>query len=647
MKIGLVQINSSFSGQAYFPYSVGLLQAYVQFHMKDADHLEFLLPVFRRTPVKETVQSLRPADLVFFSTYVWNIRISLEIARCLKKDKPDMRIVFGGPQVPDHAREFLTDHPWVDVVVHGEGEATALELVRCNGKRSCRLVEGISFFDDRGVFRYNGKRCRIEDLTNLPSPYLADTFAPLMDAFPSQRWIALWETNRGCPFSCTFCDWGSSVHSRVYRFSMARLRREVEWMSKHRIEFIFCCDANFGLLSRDEQIVQHVVELKKKHGYPCALSVQNTKNSTQRTFEIQRVLSEGGLNKGVTLSVQSLDPTTLLNVRRRNISLSTYHDLQVMFTRAGIETYTDIIIGLPGETYDTMVDGINVLIANGQHNRIQFNNLSILPNSTMGDLAYQQNHQMWVVTTDLINVHGAPEKTTTGIMEKQQLVVGTKDMPPQDWVRARAFCWMTALVYFDKLLQIPLLAVHHIYHIPFREMLERFTLADNARFPVIAAIQQFFIEKGQRIQNGETEYCHLPEHLNIFWPADEFMLIKLIKENQIDTFYHEAHKMLIEIVGNETADAGEIVREAVLLNQNMLKRPSQYSDIELPLSYNIWDFYQGCLRGENTKLQQGRFDYLVDRTATIWESWEDFCREVIWYGNKKGAYLYPNVVLGE
>ena len=55
-----------------------------------------------------------------------------------------------------------------------------------------------------------------------------------------------WETNRGCPFSCTFCDWGSATASKVYQFGMDGLHDEIGWMSRQRIGFVFCCDANFG-----------------------------------------------------------------------------------------------------------------------------------------------------------------------------------------------------------------------------------------------------------------------------------------------------------------------------------------------------------------------------------------------------------------
>src|SRR5271157_5105640 len=96
VKVGLVQINNSFSGQNYFPYSVGLLQAYAQKNARDPGRFEFMLPIYKRVPVQEAVDRLLPADIVGFSAYVWNIRISLEIARRLKEQKPEIVIVFGG-----------------------------------------------------------------------------------------------------------------------------------------------------------------------------------------------------------------------------------------------------------------------------------------------------------------------------------------------------------------------------------------------------------------------------------------------------------------------------------------------------------------------------------------------------------------------
>src|SRR3984893_19517205 len=107
MKVGLVQINNSFSGQNYLPYSVALLQTYVQKMSADPGRYAFLPPLYKRVRIADAVESLKNADLVGFSTYVWDGRISLEIARRLKAAKPGIVIVFGGPHGPDQPAAFL------------------------------------------------------------------------------------------------------------------------------------------------------------------------------------------------------------------------------------------------------------------------------------------------------------------------------------------------------------------------------------------------------------------------------------------------------------------------------------------------------------------------------------------------------------
>ena len=460
-----------------------------------------------------------------------------------------------------------------------------------------------------------------------------------MEANPQEEWIVLWETNRGCPFSCTFCDWGSAVASKVYRFEMERILSEVDWFAQHKIEFIYCCDANFGILARDLDIVSYVAKNKKEYDYPRVLSVQNTKNSTLKSYEIQKVMQDAGLNKGVTLSLQSIDENTLKNVKRSNIKTNVYQELQHKFTKDNIVTYTDVILALPGETYESFVNGASAIIDNGQHNRIQFNNLSILPNAEMGNPEYQKKYGLIIKETDIINIHGSLMDTEE-IKEKQQLVVGTHTMPKEDWVKARVFSWMVSLLYFDKIMQIPFIILHNIYHITYRELIEIF-IEDEIDSPVLSEIKKKFVDKALDIQNGGLEYCESRQWLNIWWPADEFVLIKLCTEDKLQTFYKEAERVMkIFVQKNFINNSDNVLHEAIYLNQNLLKFPFQYENKTISLSYNIWEVYQAALRGIYIPLEDNSYHYNINIKDEKWLSWEQWCKEVIWYGNKKGAYLY-------
>ena len=652
MRVGLVQINNSFSNQNYLPLSVGMLQAYAQKYLKHPEDYEFLLPIYKRIPVDDAVERLKDADIVFFSTYVWNWRISLEIARRLPAKTC---IVFGGPHVPDQAEQFLREHPFIDVACHAEGEQTFCDLL--GGWRTAFSwpggVRGISWMEGNERFNVNFKPPRIKELSTVPSPYLEGVFDPLMAANPGETWIALWETNRGCPFSCSFCDWGSATQSKVHNYDMDRLKDEVRWFADNRIEFVFCCDANFGIMARDIELAEFVAETKLETGYPHALSVQNTKNATEKAYQTQKILSDAGLNKGVDLALQSTDHDTLVAVKRANISQETYRELARRFTRDGVETFTDIILGLPGETYDSFADGISGIISQGQHNRIQFNNLTILPNAEMGSPAYQKLHAIETVEQQTINIHGSLVEEE--IVEYQQLVIATNTMPKEDWVKTRVFSWMAAFLHFDKVIQIPMILMHELCGISYRDLIETFTKPAPDSLMVLQEIQGIFNKQAEDMLAGGPDFTRSEEWLNIWWPTDEYVLIKLVTEesrwegrSKLWRFYTEAEVLLSHLARKLMVQG--LLHEAIELNQSLIKLPFQTEDLTLNLHHNIWEFYCSILRGCNSSWQFSagsdlKYQYHIDRTSETWDSWDDWCREVIWYGNKKGAYLYGNRAL--
>ncbi|HVA14964.1 MAG TPA: cobalamin-dependent protein [Stellaceae bacterium] len=644
VEIGLVQINNSFSGQNYLPYSVALLECYARHEAANPARYHFHVPIYKRISISKAVEQLVGCDIVGFSTYVWNGQISLEIARRLKARRPEILIVFGGPHVPDQPEEFLRANPFIDVAVHNEGEQTFVRLLEMFPSRDWAEVAGVSFIAPDGSFTKNPNGERFRDLDEVPSPFLEEMFDPVMRANPDEHWIGLWETNRGCPFQCTFCDWGSATAAKVTKFGMDRLVAEVDWFSKNKVEYIFCCDANFGIQKRDVEIAEYVAKVKAESGYPVALSVQNTKNATERAYLTQKILSDAGLNKGVALSMQSVDMTTLEAIKRDNISLDTYMELQRRFTRDKVETYSDLILGLPGETYDSFVEGVRLLIETGQHNRIQFNNLSILPNAEMGDPAYQKKYGMETVESKIINIHGERIELEDDVPEIQQLVIATSSMPRPDWRRTRAFCWITALLHFDKLFQIPLITAHELAGISYREMLEAFLEVDGAKYPLLGEIRDFFIDEAKRIQEGAPEYVFSKEYLGIYWPADEYIFIKLTAEKKFDEFYRQAGGLLTGLVRRHGGDLGveKMVEDALRVNRALVKQPHRRDNEIVEIGADLMSFYNGVRQGEKAPLHDVATAVQIDRASQSYDDFQTWCREVVWWGNKKGAYLYSN-----
>jgi hypothetical protein len=201
---------------------------------------------------------------------------------------------------------------------------------------------------------------------------------------------------------------------------------------------------------------------------------------------------------------------------------------------------------------------------------------------------------------------------------------------------------MVALLHFDKVFQMPIILMRELAGMPYLEILDLFGEGDLTGCPTIKGVRDFFHETAVSIQKGGPEYVHSKEYLDIYWPADELALIHLIADNKIEAFYNEALKILRRALGSEFVSLIPALEDAVKLNRSLLKLPFQTEDLDVTLRYNIWEFYRGVLRGEQIPLLDKPVTYHIDRTTQAYWKWDDFCREVIWYGNKKGAYLYSN-----
>jgi len=679
VKIGMIQLNNSFSQQCYLPLSIGMLQAYSEKYLAYKDYYQFLLPLYTFAPINEAVDKINDADILAISLYVWNFDNSMAIAKEFKRRYPERLAIVGGPHVPDSKKQFqrikksdprpdelkrkrtgMTEkfhinHPYIDIAVHGEGERVfryILEQYTIDGLRDRSKLPSISYIDSDGEFRHNPKLERMLDLSEVPSPYLEGVFDSLMAAFPDQRWIAMDETNRGCPHQCTYCDWGGAIEDKVSLFPLDQIRKKAWWFGNHKIPYIFIADANFGLPKQDVDVARIFAEVKKTTGYPDGISVQNAKNPKKHAFEALAILEEAGLNKATVMSIQSKNYDTLKAVRRENMKPEEYKSIQSDLRAKGVFTMTDYILPMPMETYESLLNGIAEIISDGQHDRIQFNNLSILPNAEMGDPEYQEMYGMEIIRTPITNIHGKKNASISGIEEMQDLVVATNTMPKEDWVKARTLCYMVALTYFNKLLQVPIIILHEVYGIPYRDIFESFMEKpdQSGTFPVFAEILDFFRSFSEGMQNGtQEEFYHSPECLDILWPPDEYILIKLCRENKLKRFYRETERMMMSFI--EPGKSAGPLLDAMELNESLIKIPFQTTNLEVNLNHNIYEVYQAVRLEKSVELKHGKYTHIIDRTTKSnsantnarWDSWEEWYERMVWWCNRRGAYLYGNI----
>jgi putative methyltransferase len=345
------------------PLASGYLQAYAQQDPQIASGYRFTIHSRAVShPTDELIRELvdLDCDVYAMSCYLWNMRRMSSVLEALRKERPQARFILGGPQVMGHLTEYV-EPDWDNVVVaDAEGEITFAAYLRSLQEPAPDLsaVPGISYWS-KGQMVSTAKPERIKDLDLIPSPFAAGVFDGQDYTF------AVVETNRGCPFRCSYCYWGAATNDKVHRWEIERVKGDLTWISEHGVESVFLADANWGSLPRDVELTRHMVANKEKHGYPLMINMQAAKNRPDRVTEITEILVAGGMLTSQPVSLQTVSPQALEMVARTNIKESTYVALQLKLHEKQISSYTELIWPLPGETLDSFRQGIGKLCRTG------------------------------------------------------------------------------------------------------------------------------------------------------------------------------------------------------------------------------------------------------------------------------------------
>lgn len=423
----------------YLPYSCGVLWSYAYQFPEISNNYELGEFIWRRDLIDETVDLLKSSDIVGFSVYIWNRSYSNVLARELKKANPDIFIIWGGPEPPIEKPDFFDRLPFVDVCVKLEGEKSFKAILdHYITDKDYTSIPGL-LINDNGKLVDTGDSLRIDDLDTIPSPYLTDVFKPLMEKFPEIRWNATLESNRGCPYACTFCDWGSLTYNKVKKFGLERVYQEFEWVGKNKCDFVSLTDANFGIFpERDSLIADKLIEVQKTYNNPKAYTISWAKNQKREVVEIVRkLIYEGGSKLGLNLSVQTMDENVLDIIKRKNLDTNKIEEVFELCEQYNIPLYTELILGLPGETLESWKNNFYRLYEAGNHTGITIYQAQLLENAEM-NLTQRKMYKMEgrVVYDYLVGTYNEHE-----LKEGVEVVISTRDLPQEKMIEAQVFSW--------------------------------------------------------------------------------------------------------------------------------------------------------------------------------------------------------------
>lgn len=385
----------------HLPLALGMLRAQVFAHRDGAllAHYDPLPIVSRDAAGMHALWKRHGRGIWLFSDYLWSQEYNLGLAAAVKAADRGNITVHGGPSAPKYAQaceQHMARYPQVDLVVRGEGEQTLVELLEALAGREAGEgldvlsgVAGLSYRSQGRVVR-TPERPRIADVDSLPSPYLGGHF----DHYGGEVVAAIIETNRGCPYACTFCDWGSATQQKIRRFDLDRVKAEIEWIGRKGIQVLWIADANFGVFQRDVEIAAFIAETKARFGAPREVVVNYPKNATEKIAEIVKIFARAGICGQGVVSIQTTDPETLRVIRRDNIRVDKYDELARIFREEGLPLSTDLMIGLPGATPASFKADLQRYF--DEDIWVKAYRTQLLPNSPMADPDYLREHRIRV-----------------------------------------------------------------------------------------------------------------------------------------------------------------------------------------------------------------------------------------------------------
>ncbi len=440
-----------------------------------------------------------PPDVLMLSNYMWNEWLSFKFAELAKRVNPETLVVMGGPNIsiePERQIAYFDAHPEIDVYALGEGDFLARDLVKIYLEagslaafRERELPSALYRDGDGNTVRQESWE-RHKEVEEIPSPWLTG----VLDEFFDGKLAPLLETNRGCPFTCTFCVQGTRWYTKVHYFAKERIEEEIRYIAKRIHEvcpsmgFLRVADPNYGMFERDAEISGWIGEAQAQYGWPTFIDATTGKNRPDRVI---KSLEKTGGALVLYQAVQSLDDRTLKNIKRSNISKEAYDQIMIHVRGRGLRSLSDLILGLPGETLESHLKGIETLIDSGTHELHLFQAMMLKGSELEMQKSRDENRMQtrFRVLPKNFGIYGGEM-----VFDMDEIVVGTETLGFEDYIIARKHALASTIYQNDSWFEDAV------------ELVERFELNRSDWFFAIAnALREADGEVGELVAAFEAE----------------------------------------------------------------------------------------------------------------------------------------------
>jgi len=407
----MVFIPTTISSEIHTPVIQYMFQLAYDIEGKYPDKLEWL-PAYiwqpNKTQIWQAFVDSKP-DIVCLSMYLWSAEILHYLAKRIREESPETVILLGGPEVDwKDPTGFSNKYPYYDYICYGDGEQTFIDLIDAifdNKTTTLDLlnIKNLIFKDTKGKVHNTPHQLYKGKVYTHHSPWIhcKETFVRDCNEIKARTGnapIVAWESDRGCPYDCSFCDWESGLHHKVIAKKYDH-HDEIELFAEQSCKISFN-NANFGIYEKDLKSIEHIWKLQKAGRIPRATEPSWAKLHKDRVHAIYRMRGDIFGEIECKVPLQSITPQVLENIDRPAIPWTEYKKMLIDLKKDYTLKFLPVLMtGLPGETresWDQMLIEFTDLAPLWSMNASPWH---MLPTSPGADAEYIKKHKIKVTPT--------------------------------------------------------------------------------------------------------------------------------------------------------------------------------------------------------------------------------------------------------
>lgn len=626
----LLSSPNNHDATVYLPAIHGVLKNYYNTYGKYNDRFKWLIPIYR----KEYTIPEEQIDVLGISCYAWNSDINYELAKTVKEKNPNCIVVAGGPDVDHKNPNFFDLHPYVDVIAIQDGEITFMQLLD-------KIAN-----DDRNFNNILGVLTKTNKLPSLPIKPTKFTGAvvgssqsdflhlceTIRIANKDTKLAYTIETDRGCPYGCTFCDWGSNTMNKIRTLELDLVFEEIEWVGKNQINALFIANANFGIFPRDVEIAKKLAEVKTKYGYPKIIQTNYTKTHSKNIVEIIKIFKEVDLIENFTLSIQTTSENTLKVSDRTNLSAVEIKKIIDLCDQLSLPIRPQLIIGMPGETLQSFKKSFEDLMLLGVYENYCIFPYELLVNAPANDKKYVLEHGL--VSKKLLSRTYHSKK---GSVRKNlsNYLIQTNTYSKDDYVEMIFFTAMVMSFVCMGFARLPLIYLSKEYS--HTEILDKLALhflekKDSTIIGnILSQVKESFNVLAKDDENIYPDFEH--PLIDFCLDADEFIMASMYEQG-IENCFDELNSFFTKI------DDTDKFKDLLKYQQSLIITPNYDPTIMKQETFKYdWSMWEKNTT-QDPNIQETKIEYNDQIIGSV------FKKDIVWHknSNKIRAFLYQTLV---